>query len=142
MAVGGIKGGGKGGKAGGAGGAGKGAGAGKAGGATFGKVDSSERLVGPSGMAGADQASGAGGVAGAAGPGGAEPVLAARAQAIAQMLKSGEIQSKQEATKRFVADILKEKMRMSSKALSEKIADALQDDPRLNQTLERLWNQG
>jgi hypothetical protein len=131
MSVGGIKGGGGGKKAGGAGktgGAGGTGAAGKAGGKTFGKVDQAESLVGASGLVAGGNVQGA------------EPVLTARAQAIAQMLKSGEIKSRQEATKRFVADILKEKMHMNSKALSEKIADALQDDPRLNQTLERLWS--
>lgn len=136
MSVGGVKGGGGKGKAGGAVGAGP---AKKSGGASFGKVDRVESNAGISGAAGA---AGADGASGASGAGRAEPVLNARAAAIAAALKSGEIQSKQEATKRFVADILKEKMRMSSKALSEKIADALQDDPRLNQALERLWSQG
>lgn len=139
MAVGGIKGGGGKGKAGGASGAGGAGPAKKSGGATFGKVDRAESNAGVSGLVGTGGASGA---AGAAGAQGAEPVLTARAQAIAQQLKSGEIQSKQEATKKFVQDILKEKMRMNSKALSDKIADALQDDPRLNQALERLWSQG
>ncbi len=139
MAVGGIKGGGGKGKAGGASGSG---GAAKSGGATFGKVDRTEANQGVSGLVGSAGAAGPSGAAGAMGAQGAEPVLTARAQAIAQALKSGEIQSKQEATKRFVQDILKEKMRMNSKALSEKIADALQDDPRLTQALERLWSQG
>lgn len=142
MSVGGIKGGGGKGKPGGAGGAGGAGPAKKSGGATFGKVD---RTEGPSGAVGGGNVGGPGGAGGASGAAaavGANPVLSARAAAIAAALKSGEIQSKQEATKRFVADILKEKMRMNSKALSEKIADAIQDDPRLNQALERLWSQG
>ena len=42
--------------------------------------------------------------------------------------------------KQLVAEVLKEKLRMKSSALSTKIADALQEDPRLNQALERLWS--
>lgn len=136
MAVGGVRGGGGKGKAGGAKGPGGASGAGKAFSTSVGGVDRAERsesLVGPSGAAGSGNV---GGVQGA------EPVLAAQAQAIAQQLKAGQIGSKGEAAKKFVAEILKEKLRMQSKALTDKIADALQDDPRLNQALERLWSKG
>lgn len=133
MSVGGVRGGGKGGRAGGAkGSSGKGS-VGKAGGAGFGgKVDKAgkaESLVG---------------VSGAAGSGNVEQVDPVTAQALelARKLKSGEIQSREEATKKLVADILKEKLRMQSKALTDKIAKDLQDDPRLNQTLDRIWNKG
>ncbi len=126
--VGGIKGGG-GKKAGGATGAG-GSGPVRKGGATFGKIDRTEKLVGPSGQVGSGNVQGA------------EPVLTARAAAIAGMLKTGELKSKREATEKFVADILKEKMKLANKSLSEKIAESLQDDPRLNQALDRLWSQG
>lgn len=129
MSVGGIRGGGGGKKPGGVGGAAGSAGASRAGGKTFGKVDKSESLVGASGLV-------AGGNVG-----GIEPVLTAHAQAIAQQLKSGEISTRQEATKRFVAEVLKEKLKMKSKALTEKIAQQLEDDPRVNSALDRIWSQ-
>lgn len=135
MSVGGVGGGGRGGRAGGPKGAsGKGAAgaagkAGKAGGATFGKVDKSERLVGPSGLAGSAEAQAM------------DPVTSA-ALAVAKQLKNGELKDRDEATKKLIADILREKLRMQSKALTSKIADALQEDPRLNQALERLWQKG
>jgi hypothetical protein len=132
MSVGGVRGGGKGGKAGGAKGPSGAGGAKAAGGSTFGKVDRSESLVGVSGLVGS----------GNVGVQGSEPVLTAQALAIAQQLKRGELGSRGEATKKLVAEVLKEKLRMQSKALTEKIADALQDDPRLNQALERLWSKG
>lgn len=127
MAVGGVRGGGKKGGAGAAKGAG---GAAKAGGAGFaGKVGASESLVGPSGAAGSANVQG-------------PDAITSQALEIARKLKSGEISSRDEATRKLVADILKEKLRMQSKALTQKIADALTDDPRLGQTLERLWTKG
>jgi len=140
MAVGGVRGGGGKGKAGGVPGAGGGAaGTGK----TFSvdKAGASEKLVGPSGAAGSgnvETVANASGPAGAANVQGTEP-LSAQAMAIAQMLRQGHIGSKGEASRRFVAEILKEKLRMQSKALTDKIAQALEDDPRLNAALERLW---
>jgi hypothetical protein len=130
MSVGGVgRGGGKG-RAGGAKGA---SGAGPAKGASFGgKVDGTERLVGPSGAAGS------GNVQGTQAPQAADPVTAS-ALAIAKQLKNGDFKSKDEATRKLVAEVLKEKLKMKSAALTQKIADALQDDPRLNQALERLW---
>ena len=133
MSVGGVRGGGKSSKAGGPKGPSGAGGAKAAGGSTFGKVDRSESLVGVSGLAGSGNVQG---------PQASEPVLMAQALAIAQQLKCGEIGSKGEAAKKFVAEVLKEKLRMQSKALTEKIADALQDDPRLHQALERLWSKG
>jgi hypothetical protein len=127
--IGGIKGGGGGKKAGGAKGAGGAGPVRKGGGATFGKIDRVERK---------EEISGA---VGSSGVQGAEPVLTARALSIAQSLRAGEIKSRQEATKRFVADILKEKLKLANKTLNEKIAESLHDDPRLNQVLERLWSQ-
>lgn len=133
MGVGGVRGGGRKGGASGAGGAGGAKGAGAASGAKgagfAGKVDASQGLVGPSGAAAS------GNVAAL------DPVMA-NALDIARQLKSGQIKTKEEATKKLVADILKEKVRMQSKALTSKIADTLQDDPRLNQALERLWGRG
>jgi hypothetical protein len=129
MGVGGIRGGGKRGGAGGARGPSGPSGAGKAGGAGFdGKVDRSESLVGPSGAAGGSNVSAL------------DPVTA-KALEIAKMLKSGQISSRDEATKKLVADILKEKLRMQSKMLTQRIADALQDDPRLSQKLDHLWSE-
>jgi hypothetical protein len=135
MSVGGIRGGGKG--AGGAkgasgkGGAGGAGGAGKAGGGGFaGKVDQSAGLVGPSGLVGAEPMQGG------------EPVLAMQAAGIAQALAHGQIKTKSEATKKFVAEVLKQKLKMQSKALTDKIADALQDDPNLSQRLDRMWSKG
>jgi hypothetical protein len=125
MAVGKVGGGGRKGAAGGA----KGAGAvGKTGAASFGgKVDKAESLVGPSGLVGSSNVAAA------------DPVTA-QALDIARQLKSGQIKTREEATKKLVAEVLKEKVRMQSKALTQKIADALQEDPRLNQALDRLWS--
>lgn len=128
MGVGGVgRGGGKG-RAGGARGA-----SGKApvGGGSFGaKVDRSESLVGVSGLVGSSNVE-------QAHP--ADPI-ASQAMAIARRLKNGGFKNKEEATKQLVAEVLKEKLHMKSSALSSKIADALQEDPRLNQVLERLWS--
>ena len=131
MSVGGVgRGGGKG-RAGGAKGASGGAPAGKAGGASFGgAVDRAAGLVGPSGAVGSSNVQG---------PQAADPV-SLQALAIAKQLKNGNFKSKDEATRKLVAEVLKEKLRMKSTALTSKIADALQDDPRLNQALERLWS--
>lgn len=128
MAVGGVgRGGGKG-RAGGAKGA---SGSAPTTGSSFGgKVDKAESLVGPSGLVGSSNVQG---------PQAADPV-AAQAVAIARQLKNGGFKSKEEATKALVAEILKEKLRMKSATLTSKISDALQDDPRLNQVLERLWS--
>ena len=124
MAVGKVGGGRKGGGVGGAKGAG---GAAKAGGTGFaGKVDKSESLVGPSRMAG---------TANVAAP---DPVTA-QALDIARQLRTGQIKTKEEATRKLVADILREKVRMQSKALTSHISETLTDDPRLQKALERLW---
>jgi hypothetical protein len=127
MSVGGVgRGGGKG-RAGGAKGA---SGAGPAKGAGFGgRVDKAESLVGPSGLVGSGNVQG---------PQATDPVTAS-AMAIAKQLKNGDFKSKDEATRKLVAEVLKEKLRMKSASLTQKIADALQEDPRLNQALERLW---
>lgn len=128
MGVGGVgRGGGKG-RAGGARGA-----SGKApvGGSSFGaKVDKAESLVGPSGLVGSSNVQ----QTQAADP------IASQAMAIARRLKNGGFKNKEEATKQLVAEVLKEKLHMKSATLSSKIADALQEDPRLNQVLERLWS--
>lgn len=131
MSVGGVgRGGGKG-RAGGAKGASGKASAGSAGAATFGgAVDRSAGLVGPSGLVGSGNVQG---------PQATDPITA-QALAIAKQLKNGDFKSKDEATRKLIAEVLKEKLRMKSAALTSKIADALQDDPRLNQALERLWS--
>ncbi len=130
--IGGVGGrGGGGGKVGGPKGAGGPAGASKAGkasGAGFGKVDRLESLVGPSGAAGAD------GVAPT------DPITAGALE-IARQVKAGQI-SREEAAKKLVANILEERLRLKSKALTGKIVEQMNDDPRLNQTLQRLWERG
>jgi hypothetical protein len=127
MSVGSIKGGGgRGGPKGpkGAGGAsGKGS-VGKAG--SYGKADRSERLVGSTREA--DSAEG--------------PTVAQQASQIARALKSGEIASKHEAARQLVAAILKDKLDLKSKALTSRVAEQLQEDPHLAQTLERIWQKG
>lgn len=102
----------------------------KSSGAGFaGKVGRAEAVEAPSGAVGSANVQ-------------AVDPLSSQAMSIARQLKAGQIASKEEATKKLVADILKEKLRMQSKALTQRIADTLQDDPRLNQALERLWSKG
>lgn len=117
----------KGGAAGGVKGSGGAGSVGKTQGAGFaGKVDKAESLVGPSGLVGSSNVQGP------------DPVTA-QALDIARQLKNGQIKTKEEATKKLVADILKEKVRLQSKALTQKITDQLGDDPRIANALERLW---
>jgi hypothetical protein len=131
-----VRGVGRGGKAGGArgaSGAGGASGASKTGAASgaFGaKVDKAESLVGPSGAAGSSNV-------GNVGP--TDPVTA-QAMDLVRQLRSGQLKSREEATKKLVTDILREKVRTQSKKLTDKIFEQLKDDPRLNQTLERLWD--
>jgi hypothetical protein len=122
----------------GVGGRGKSSGAGKAGGpagvskanGAFGsKADKAESLVGASGLVQSSNV-------GAAAP--ADPV-AAQVMDLARRLKSGELKSRDEATKKLVTDILRDRVRMQSKRLTDKVLEKLKDDPRLHQTLERLW---
>jgi hypothetical protein len=100
---------------------------GKAG--SYGKADRSERLVGATREAGS-----------AEGPSG--PTVAQQASQIARALKSGEIASKHEAARQLVAAILKDKLDLKSKALTSRVAEQLQEDPHLAQTLERIWQKG
>ncbi len=125
-----VRGVGRGGKAGGARGASGAGAAAKASGAFGAKVDKAESLVGPSGAAGS-------GNVGTVGP--TDPVTA-QAMDLVRQLRSGQLKSRDEATKKLVADILREKVRTQSKKLTEKVFEQLKDDPRLNQTLERLWD--
>ncbi|MGQ0507936.1 MAG: hypothetical protein ACT4TC_21750 [Myxococcaceae bacterium] len=115
-------------------GGGKGAaGAGKAGGAgksSFGgKVDKAESLVGASGLVGSGNV-------------GATDPVSASALEIVRQLKSGEIKSRDEARKKLISTVLKEKLHMQSKLMTDRIADALQDDPHSSQVLERILSKG
>jgi hypothetical protein len=101
---------------------------GKASGGTFGKTDGVSGLVGASGLVGSGEVGGA--------------VVVEQARQIARALKSGEIATKAEAARRLVAGILKEKLSIQSKALEGHIAEAIAEDPRLQQTLERIWQRG
>ena len=126
-----VRGVGRGGKAGGAGRASGAGGAAKTGGTSFGaRVDKSEGLVGPSGAVGS---SNVGGVAAA------DPVTA-QALDLARQLKNGQLKSRDEASRKLVADILREKVRLQSKQLTDKILEQLKEDPHLSRTLEHLWN--
>lgn len=129
MSVRGVGGRGKAGGARGASGAGGAAKASAAGGAKFGKVDRSESLVGPSGAAGG----------GNVGTIAASDPVTAKAVELIRQLQAGVIKSREEATRKLVADILRDKVRTQSKKLTERICGELEGDPRLNQTLERLW---
>ena len=121
MGVGSVKGGGRGGPKG-AGGAGAKGPVGKAG--SMGKAEQTESLSGPTREVGSGEA------------------VVEQAAQLAKALKSGEIKTKQEAAQKLVAAILKEKVDVKSNALSTRIAEHLQDDPRLAQTLERIWQKG
>ncbi|MGI5861524.1 MAG: hypothetical protein ACOX6T_05640 [Myxococcales bacterium] len=101
---------------------------GKAAAKSFGKTDAVESLCGASGAAGSAEAS--------------ADVVVEHASAVARALRSGEIATKAEAARRLVAEILKERMNMQSKALESRIAEQLEQDPRLAQTLERIWQRG
>lgn len=126
MAVGRVGGGSKG-RTGGVSGGGATQGASKAQGSGFARVERTEAQPGVSGLVGSANA----------GP--TDPVTA-QAQLVARQLKSGQIRTREEATKKLVGDILKQKLRMKSEGLTQKIADALQQDPRLQAALERLWD--
>jgi len=126
-----VRGVGRGGKTGGARGASGAGAAAKTGGASFGgKVDRSESLVGPSGAAGSSNVEQAAPLDG----------VTAQAMELVRQLKSGELKSRDEATKKLVADILREKVNTQSKKLTDKIFEQLKEDPRLTKTLERIWD--
>jgi len=108
---------------------GKGA-VGKAGGKDPGKTDRTETLVGVSGAAGSGEV---GGVASAS--------TLEKASEIAAMVRKGEV-AKADAAKMLVANILREQLKMQSKQLESRIAEQLEQDPRLAQTLERIWQRG
>ncbi len=87
-----------------------------------GKVEKTDTLVGPSGVVGSNNV-------------GATDPVSAHALELIRQLREGQIKSRDEATKKLVANILREKVRTQSKVLNEKIFEALKDDPRL----ARLW---
>jgi hypothetical protein len=117
----------RGGKAGSARGA---AGAAKAGGASFvGKVDRAESTNNVSGLVAS---------AGLGELGPVDPVTVQALELIRQ-LKTGQLKSRDEATRQLVKDILYEKVRTQSKHLTDKIVEQVKDDPRLNKSIERLW---
>lgn len=87
----------------------------------------------------AESQPGVSGLVGSANVGATDPVTA-QAMLVARQLKSGQLKSRDEATKKLVGDILKQKLRLQSQGLTQKISDALQQDPRLQAALERLWD--
>lgn len=123
MSVGSIKGGGGRGGSRGAGGASGKGGAGRAG--SYGKVDRSERLAAATREVGSGEVSG--------------PAVLREAERIARALRSGEIASGELAARALVESILEGKLHSRSKALAARIADEIQGDPHLAQTLKRIW---
>jgi hypothetical protein len=124
-----VRGVGRGGKPGGPKGAGGAAGPAKASGAFGAKVGKSESLVGPSGAVGSSNV-------GEVGP--TDPVTAQALDLIRQ-LKTGQLKSRDEATRKLVSDILREKVRTQSKHLTDWIVNQLKDDPAKSRLLEQLW---
>jgi len=59
---------------------------------------------------------------------------------VAGRLKRGDFKDESEARYAVVEEILRDKLRVKSEALTRKIADSLQDDPRFNRIFERLWS--
>lgn len=118
-----VRGVGRGGKTGGASGAG---GSAKASGNFRAKVDRAQATAGASGTASA------------APVGSVDPVVA-KAQELLRQLKAGELASRDEATRKLVGHILKEKVRTQSKPLSDWIVQQLEHDPANQRLLEQLW---
>ena len=69
------------------------------------------------------------------------PLVLAQVLALARQLRSGELKTPDDATQELVSGILREKVRLQSKLLTDRIVQQLKDDPRLSKTLERLWKQ-
>jgi hypothetical protein len=67
--------------------------------------------------------------------------LVAQARAIAAELRAGTVESREEATRRLVREVLSRRLKLRGSALSGRIASALKDDPRLGQALERIWSE-
>ncbi|MCL2178401.1 MAG: hypothetical protein FWC28_03920 [Proteobacteria bacterium] len=68
-----------------------------------------------------------------------DPIVAQAAE-IARQFRDGAIKTKEEATRQLVANILREIVRTKSKTLREKIAEDIEGDPRLRETIERIWS--
>ena len=62
------------------------------------------------------------------------------AEQIVRQLRCGQISSKEEATRQLVAGILREKVRIDSTVLTQKICEQLQTDPLIHRALDRLWS--
>lgn len=90
---------------------------------------------GAKGVSGAGSAGGASGPSSSAAPGSPQAVISAQVQELARLLKAGQI-SRDEATQKLVATMLKEKMRTQSRSLVKKIADDISDHPRLKRLLK------
>jgi hypothetical protein len=124
----------------------KGVKGGRAGGAARASAAAGAAKTSAAGFAGRVESTG--GVSGAAGAGPsagvvqAAPPDAVTAQVLdlARQLKEGQLKSREEATKKLVADILRDKVASKSKKLSQQVFEQLNDDPRLKQTLERMWS--
>lgn len=128
MSVGGIRGGGGGKRAGGPKGPASSTPAGKAAGKSFGKVDSTATLVGPSGAAGSSNV-------------GSAPWMAAVSSAMAAVAKrwqAGEIKDKRDARKEMIKAIVRERMNMNCEPLNEQIENAIEGSPMHNQIIERI----
>ena len=124
-----VRGVGRGGKASGPKGAGPAGAAGKAAGAFGARVDKAESLVGPSGAAGSAEAA----------PVQASDPVTAQALELIQQLRTGQVKSRDEATRKLVSDILSKKVRTQSKHLTDWIVDQLKEDPAKSRLLEQLW---
>jgi hypothetical protein len=105
------------------------AGPAKASGAFGAKVEGAQAQVGPEGA----------GEVGAAGPLEATDPVTAQALELIRQLKTGQLKSRDEATRKLVSDILRQKVRTQSKHLTDWIVDQLKDDPGKNRLLEQLW---
>jgi len=107
--------------------------AGRAGAGTFGKVDRTTGLIGVSGAAGSGNVESTEAVL-------APDSLSGVVRSVAGRLKRGDFKDESEARYAVVEEILRDKLRVKSEALTRKIADSLQDDPRFNRIFERLWS--
>lgn len=124
-----IRGVGRGGKAGGAKGGAPAGAASKASGAFGAKVGKAESLVGASGVVGSGNVDAVT----------ATDPVSAQALELIRQLKAGQIKSRDEATRKLVDDILRQKVRTQSKQLTEWIVDQLKDDPAKARLLDQLW---
>ena len=73
-----------------------------------------------------------------------DPALAsivAEARGIVAELRLGRCDSREEATRRLVREVLARRLKLSGAALTRRVATALREDPRLGQALERIWSE-